>query len=122
VRPHTAIHDVESFWWVLLYVILEYSGPGVKREVPKGVRDFIVELYESGEALERRLNIFSDTGMQEALSHFDPCFAGLKDLIQTWHTFLRQIFSARQSIEYNYPIMWSSNLFRRLSATVKITK
>jgi hypothetical protein len=88
---------------VLLYVALEYSGPGKIREAPKEVRDFVVALYQLGEASSKRKNIFSNTGVQEALSHIDPYFASLKDLIQKWHKFLRQNFLAHKSIEYNYP-------------------
>jgi hypothetical protein len=100
---HTAIHDIESFWWVLLYVALEYSGPGKIREAPKEVRDFVEALYQLGAASSKRKKIFTDKGIREALSHIDPYFACLEDLIRKWHTFLSQIFLTQESIEYNYP-------------------
>ncbi|OSD08224.1 hypothetical protein PYCCODRAFT_1462501 [Trametes coccinea BRFM310] len=97
---HDAIHDMESFFWVLLYLCMTRSGPGgVRREeligeldaVPAEIEELrtIVYCFFDG-SLERiarnKKQAFEDYKSFEplVLRHIHPYFEPLRPLLRRW--------------------------------------
>ncbi|KAI9065058.1 hypothetical protein FKP32DRAFT_1602608 [Trametes sanguinea] len=108
IRPsdviHDAIHDMESFFWVLLYLCMTCSGPGgVRREELVGELDAELDA-DSAEVLELRTIVycFFDGSLERiarnkkrafenhqsfeplVLRHVHPYFEPLKPLLRRW--------------------------------------
>jgi hypothetical protein len=100
---HTAIHDIESLWWVLVYVIIRYSEPGaVSKEIPQELADFLARTFSDQ---DRKLEILENKKkeLDDVLLQVGPYFEDLKDLIRDWHSILRIAFSTPEGVEFNYP-------------------
>ena len=112
---HNAIHDMESFFWVLVYICLTRNGPGGKRRPelmppkPGGrspLYNTIQKVFEnvnlSDLALQRQ-NLVMDLLLfnQDILNHFHPYFEPLRPMMEKWYTLLQRGRSYH-SIEYDH--------------------
>ncbi|TFY71304.1 hypothetical protein EVG20_g1698 [Dentipellis fragilis] len=101
-EDHSAIHDLESFWWILLYICLSRNGPGgAQRDELFQQRDEealwlgnIVDcLFETKDEYVRRMNkveLFTNLDHLQSfiIPRFHPYFKGLEKLIMDWRTVL----------------------------------
>lgn len=119
---HDAVHDIESFFWVLIEICLTLKGPGGLRD--EFVRDLAGNLPEPGHGDDERLkhlrtvvwHLFnSDLGRlykykrrlfqepelfeTDVLQNFHPSFLVLKPLISEWFSLLR---IAHEFCSYEY--------------------
>ncbi|GJJ05840.1 hypothetical protein Clacol_000027 [Clathrus columnatus] len=93
---HHAIHDMESFWWVLINLCLtKESGGGRRREDrPKPLRTLIHSLFEDTDAciaVEKALYFNREQGsaiFEELLAWFPEYFEGLKPMLRRWREVL----------------------------------
>jgi hypothetical protein len=109
---HDAIHDMESFFWVLVYIALTRESPGGKRRRELERCDhsdhFLLEVigrYFDGypEVLRvHKQKLFTLRGIdileRDILPQFHTYFNPLKDLVQRWYKLLVMAFQWR-SIE-----------------------
>ncbi|KAI9777079.1 MAG: hypothetical protein M1816_004917 [Peltula sp. TS41687] len=57
-EPHSFMHDLESFFWVLFWICIHYAGPGKELQ---DISDFKDWNYESTEKLIRdKMGLVSD--------------------------------------------------------------
>ncbi|KAF8344955.1 hypothetical protein F5887DRAFT_236522 [Amanita rubescens] len=112
---HNVIHDMESFFWVLVYICLTRNGPGGKRRTeltsPKpggrsALYNTIQKVFEnvnlSDLALQRQ-NLVMDLLLfkQDILNHFHPYFGPLEPMMEKWYTLLQRA-RHHHSIEYDH--------------------
>ncbi len=112
---HNAIHDMESFFWVLIYICLTRNGPGGKRRPeltlpgPGGrsaLYNMIQKVFENANlsdlALQRE-NLVMDLLLfkQDILNHFHPYFGSLEPMMEKWYTLLQRA-RFHHSIEYDH--------------------
>ncbi|KXN80671.1 hypothetical protein AN958_08514 [Leucoagaricus sp. SymC.cos] len=105
-EPHTAIHDVESLFWVLVYIALCFQGPGAEeRDIKEeSLRDYIRLLFNDESSRNRKKNIFDKTAkFEELLSHFHSYFEDLKVLVREWRSILNLAYGFQEGMEFNYP-------------------
>ncbi|KAF5356954.1 hypothetical protein D9756_006628 [Leucocoprinus leucothites] len=102
--PHTAIHDMESFWWVLVYICIKFSGPGVPKldEASRNILGFYFSGREISQPKKEGVFVYG-TELESLLNHFDPYFDDLKALIHNWHSVIKLAFEFRIGMEFNYP-------------------
>ncbi|KAL0949360.1 hypothetical protein HGRIS_009429 [Hohenbuehelia grisea] len=93
---HDAVHDIESFVWVLLYICLTTTGPDSPRKATSLKERWLIPLkdYFTGpDIATRRMSLFSDSLKpitrldnfdEELLVHFDPYYNTLKPLLKEW--------------------------------------
>ncbi|KIJ42356.1 hypothetical protein M422DRAFT_31327 [Sphaerobolus stellatus SS14] len=103
---HDAIHDIESFWWILIHLALTREGPGKRREERSAELDIVIEEYFDGsvsQLTKAKTGIFdqyrgdqtTQIGLLEdqLLKNFHPFFEPVKDLIREWRELLRLGFA-----------------------------
>ncbi|TFY58769.1 hypothetical protein EVG20_g8025 [Dentipellis fragilis] len=105
-HTHSAIHDLESFFWVLVYLCVSRKGPGGARRDelghPEGIQDADTRavhsvvhcLFDSDEETTlagSKLTLFeSPEDFNEYIfPRFHPYFEVLKPLVSTWWKVLR---------------------------------
>jgi hypothetical protein len=98
-EPHDAIHDLESFWWILVHLALTREGPGKRRRVASGspLQDTLINYFDNyHELVQFKQGIFGRSiekaqGTMEVdlLAHFDNYFAPIKPLVRQWWAILR---------------------------------
>ena len=83
---HTAIHDIESFLWVLGHSIikfLELGGP--PREMIPALREVLSVFMGDHDSQEQKKQILDDDKcFIKFLEHVSPEFEILKDLMCAW--------------------------------------
>ena len=129
---HTAIHDMESFFWVLLFICLTRCGPGGHRrkELSNGwplntVEDkqlaSVVFCLFQGDQLTLRVNKNQLLNQREDLEQFilpsiHPYFEPLKPLILNWWNILvngfRDITLHSETTTYGYLYQYPVTAFR----------
>ncbi|KAF8874510.1 hypothetical protein CPB84DRAFT_1752941 [Gymnopilus junonius] len=72
---HHAVHDLESFFWVLVYICLTCNGPGGKR------REELQEIFKCPKDFKMYL-----------LDRFHPYFDPLKEMVSEWFSLLQLAF------------------------------
>jgi hypothetical protein len=110
-RPHNAIHDLESFFWVLTYLCLTRQGPGGRRRdelmpqqsrLPENepiVRPFFCFFGDEdiGNMAKNKRKLFQlDDYKEYVLKHTHPYFLPLEPLLLKWWKILR--------LGYKYPV------------------
>ena len=113
---HDAVHDIESFFWVLIHLALTRGSPGGKRrqELERDDENGDDPLHQvigryfdcSQEILKaEKQKLFAPSGNEilekDILSQFHPYFNPLKDLVRSWYNILVMAFRWR-SIECIY--------------------
>ena len=86
---HDAIHDIESLFWVIVYLALIRKGPGedaVRDEliqVGTPVTNLVIGLFHANGLFERKADvIFMSMQLErEILPHFHPFFEPLKPMV-----------------------------------------
>ncbi|PFH46593.1 hypothetical protein AMATHDRAFT_7634 [Amanita thiersii Skay4041] len=108
--PHTAADDLESFFYVLIFICLEYSGPGRQR-IWDDARDMPWDIYHTylnhwllGEDLSRlaggkACSLISESSFRaDVLNEFPRYFQGLSPcLINLWEA----LFCSREAITHD---------------------
>ncbi|KIJ56155.1 hypothetical protein M422DRAFT_239363 [Sphaerobolus stellatus SS14] len=99
---HHAIHDIESFWWIVIHIALTRAGPGKWREGRSDDLDLVIQRYFDGslkQLTDNKCKIFqrSYKDAQEELTsvifkHFDAYFEPLKKPLLRWWSVLRTGF------------------------------
>ncbi|KXN89328.1 hypothetical protein AN958_05826 [Leucoagaricus sp. SymC.cos] len=105
-EPHTAIHDVESLFWVLVYIALSFQGPGAEERDIKDrtLQDYKRRLFNNDSSRTLKKSIFNKTTkFEELLSHFHPYFEDLKVLVREWYLIMNLAFRFQGGMEFNYP-------------------
>ncbi|KAG6806574.1 hypothetical protein H0H92_010777, partial [Tricholoma furcatifolium] len=108
---HQAIHDMESLFWVLVYLCMTRRGPGMDMRRDE-LRDPNVDLsravdqYFDGDSqtLRRRkggLLKHPELIEEEIIKHFHPYFDGLKPLVRKWWKILNLGYRYRAKEFYN---------------------
>ncbi|KAH6912255.1 hypothetical protein BKA70DRAFT_829753 [Coprinopsis sp. MPI-PUGE-AT-0042] len=122
---HSAIHDMESFFWVLLHICLLHSGPGQsqssasnnqnttgEREVERHARaDALRTFFFDGDkdtlrVHKRTLFMKGEDGIKDHIFPFiDPYFAPLQQLILDWFRVLEAALGLenRVAVLYLFP-------------------
>ncbi|KIJ53842.1 hypothetical protein M422DRAFT_25586 [Sphaerobolus stellatus SS14] len=126
VDSHDAIHDIESFLWVLIHLALTREGPGKRRQERSAAVDGVIVQYFDGsfvDLMPAKTNIFADTNkaqacLNELLEHFHPYFEPVKDLIRDWIQILKLGFKFR-GYEYHNIHKHTLDLFE--TAIAKVT-
>ncbi|KIJ38846.1 hypothetical protein M422DRAFT_258493 [Sphaerobolus stellatus SS14] len=96
---HDAIHDIESFFWLLIHIMLTRNGPGGSRRDISVALAGVLDLYFHGDpgTLSRKkggLFLFSkkyedaQAELSNLMVHFDSYFEPLKSLVQQWWNLL----------------------------------
>ena len=87
---HTAIHDVESFLWVLGHLIIKFLGPrGPPREMTPALREALSVFVGNYDSQEQKKQILDDDKyFIEFLEHVSSDFEVLKDFICAWRRIL----------------------------------
>ncbi|KAF8626879.1 hypothetical protein AX15_004649 [Amanita polypyramis BW_CC] len=87
---HNAVHDMESFLWVLLYIAITRTGTGMRRpefnldpDSDNDLRDIAKELFESGVSRKARC-LFQHEELEIVLKYIHPDFENFKDLFRKW--------------------------------------
>ncbi|KXN89335.1 hypothetical protein AN958_05833 [Leucoagaricus sp. SymC.cos] len=105
-KPHTAIHDVESLFWVFVYIALCFQGPGAEKRnlEDENLRYYIHYLFNDDSSRKHKKNIFEEEDMfDELLSHFHSYFEDLKILVREWRSILNLAYGFQRGMEFNYP-------------------
>jgi len=99
---HDAIHDIESFFWVMIYMALTRAGPGVKNtSTSQPLHHLLSSYFNSGypEGLAfNKSQLFgaddkrATTATEQLLVHFHDYFKDLKPLIRTWRKVLQTAY------------------------------
>jgi len=87
---HTAIHDIESFLWVLGYSIIKFLGPGgPPREMTPALREALSVFVGNHDLQEQKKQILGDNKcFIKFLEHISSEFEVLKNLMRAWHYIL----------------------------------
>ncbi|KAH8089881.1 hypothetical protein BXZ70DRAFT_494793 [Cristinia sonorae] len=96
---HSSIHDIESFFWVLVYHCLVRAGPGGARRTEldprtetNDIKDIVYALFETEESKMSKTkgDIFECTGefQSRVVDRFHSYFAPLKPLVLRWRQIL----------------------------------
>ena len=85
-EPHSFMHDLESFFWVLFWVCLHWDGPGKKRRIVKEFEDWNylpTEKLASEKAgrISKRLYELVEEKFTSYCKPLIPCVRGLHDVI-----------------------------------------
>ncbi|KAK0200518.1 hypothetical protein DFS33DRAFT_1397272 [Desarmillaria ectypa] len=123
---HVAIHDMESFFWVVIYICLTRAGPGgsLRHALKSPSEDDDNDSYETrkiralvyfffdapeGDILYNKRKLFDNPGpehlREHVLNYFDPYFAPLKPVVLEWWRILNLAFKFRDGFEYRFPIL-----------------
>ncbi|KAA1477293.1 hypothetical protein DENSPDRAFT_844508 [Dentipellis sp. KUC8613] len=101
-EDHSAIHDLESFWWILLYICLSRNGPGGAQrdelfqrrgEEALWLRNIVGYLFETRDEYVRcsnKVELFMNLDHLQSfiIPRFHPYFKGLEKLIMEWRNIL----------------------------------
>ncbi|KAA1477280.1 hypothetical protein DENSPDRAFT_844489 [Dentipellis sp. KUC8613] len=101
-EDHSAIHDLESFWWIILYICLSRNGPGGAQrdelfqrrgEEAGWLRNIVDCLFETKSEQIRcrnKVELFENLDHLQSfiIPRFHPYFKGLEKLIMEWRTIL----------------------------------
>lgn len=109
---HDAIHDIESFFWVLIHICLTRSGPGQRREELTGdsaghrALHFLIYCFFDGPLTVLGPNkhlLFSRPDDFEAyiIPNFHPYFDELKPFMQEWFSLLVLAYAHVEGYEYH---------------------
>jgi hypothetical protein len=110
---HDAVHDMESLFWVLMYICLARRGPGAgmwRRELLPGsdvkdrrLSEIIFNNFDCKHEYiiqANKIKLFGeDNFMEEAIEKFHPYFRPLKSMMIQWWSVLRAAYIYRK-IEY----------------------
>ncbi|KAK0438872.1 uncharacterized protein EV420DRAFT_1279836 [Desarmillaria tabescens] len=123
---HVAIHDMESFFWVVIYICLTRAGPGGPlRHTLKSlseaddndtyetrkIRALVYFFFDAPESdiLYNKRKLFDNPGpehlQEHILDYFDPYFAPLKPVVLEWWRILNLAYHFRDGFEYRFPIL-----------------
>ncbi|KIJ30967.1 hypothetical protein M422DRAFT_267487 [Sphaerobolus stellatus SS14] len=106
---HDGIHDLESFWWILVHTVLTSAGPGKWREDRSKSLDLLIAGYFDGPHLimaQCKWRIFARLGkdpedwVNDLLKEMHPYFEPLRDLIFSWWAALKTGFD-HEGYEYH---------------------
>ncbi|TFY81315.1 hypothetical protein EWM64_g2696 [Hericium alpestre] len=113
-QSHSAIHDLESFFWVLVYLCLTRKGPGGARREELCTRNptekraqalhvIVYCLFDSDDDRtltrnKKRLFEKPDDFEDLIMGHFHPYFERLKPLLSAWWKILRLGFYAYDDV------------------------
>ena len=102
---HTAIHDVESFLWVLGHSIIKFLGPGgPPREMTPALKEALSVFVGDHDSQEQKKQILGDDKcFIEFLEQVSPEFEVLKDLMRAWRRVLSLAYQYRSGMEFKYP-------------------
>ncbi|KAK7684307.1 hypothetical protein QCA50_012631 [Cerrena zonata] len=92
---HDAVHDIESFFWVFLYICLTWAGPGNTRrkDLDPKVQHIILSLYDgtSSEISRNKARMFRSNMLEtEVLPAIHPYFESLHGFLSQWFGLLRR--------------------------------
>lgn len=106
---HDAVHDLESFFWVLCWLGVSYEGPATRRTcawpedaiIRRDLKDSIKFTFESLDdfTLARQkghLLVHEDPASSEMSSWFPPYFRPAIRLVAALHEILREAYSKRE--------------------------
>jgi hypothetical protein len=105
-HAHDAIHDMESFWWIVVHLALTRAGPGKRRIVSPGssLEKALIEYFDGdirtlmftkGSVFNRSYDQTSSTMEEELLSNFHEYFEPIKPVVKKWWMILRSGFEFR---------------------------
>lgn len=109
---HTVIYDIESFMWVLGYLIIRYSRlKGVSREKIPVLRKALSVFVDSSDSQEQnKLILFRDNHFEKLLKYVSLEFEVLKNLMHTWYHIIHVAYwySSGMKLKYSYwEFLWS---------------
>jgi len=108
---HNAVHDMESFWWIIVHLALTRNGPAGKRaDIPESVH----HLFEGSEDHLRvwKSYLFSreeqdktrpnhpENILENLLKDFHPYFDDIKTTVRKWWHILFIAFQFRGGYEW----------------------
>ena len=107
---HDAVHDIESLFWVVVFICLVREGPGtnmLRKELlnndPKNktLQDTIYRYFDATEPHEIRHNkttvlTSNSTIRNEILPQFHQYFEPLKDMMVRWQLIMRLAYNHRK--------------------------
>ncbi|KAF8882633.1 hypothetical protein CPB85DRAFT_1397149 [Mucidula mucida] len=105
-----AIHDIESFLWILVHICLTRSGPsGARRaeltEHGNVLRKVVYRVFNSDNATlalnKHRLFAIPSDFEKDIIGNFHPYFHPLKPLVREWLGLLRLAYTHRELYEYH---------------------
>jgi hypothetical protein len=107
-KPHDAIHDLESFWWIIVHPALTRAGLGQRRTIQsedsEESKELEAKLYSYFDAdpstlSSSKIQVFGALFFNgkvrlrtDLLNNFHPYFEPIKDLIRDWWLILRSAF------------------------------
>ena len=102
---HTAIHDIESFLWVLGHSIIKFSGPGgAPREMTPALKEALSVFVGDHDSQKKKKQILiKDNHFDELLEQVSPEFEVLKGLMRAWRRVLSLAYRYRSGMEFKYP-------------------
>ncbi|KAF8889478.1 hypothetical protein CPB85DRAFT_1441387 [Mucidula mucida] len=109
---HDAIHDIESFFWVLVHICLTRSGPGQRRKELDGdsgdhkVLQFIIYCFFDAKPVDLGANkklLFDRPEDFEGtiIQNFHPYFDELKPFMREWFSLLVLAYQYIEGYEYH---------------------
>ncbi|KAF8998468.1 hypothetical protein BDZ89DRAFT_1083195 [Hymenopellis radicata] len=113
VEYHDAIHDIESFLWILVNICLTRSGPrGARRteltETDPGhdmLRRVVYYVFDSDEPdlIKNKRRLFAEPSAfeRDIVGNFHAYFHDLKPLIRQWFSLLCLAYKHRELYEYH---------------------
>ncbi|THH27342.1 hypothetical protein EUX98_g6840 [Antrodiella citrinella] len=86
---HTAIHDIESFFWVLVYECFVRDGPGGRRRpqvMPGRSMTTHLNILFNNKNAQKKFELFRNPDLfeKDVVSFFHPYFNRLKPLVREW--------------------------------------
>lgn len=101
---HDAVHDMESFFWVLLYFALtRRSGNHMERKDKDAINAILSSVFSSERATSResKEDLFYDPGeVANCIALVDPYFDSLKPFLGRWFKLINVAITYR-GYEYN---------------------
>ncbi|KIJ42453.1 hypothetical protein M422DRAFT_780039 [Sphaerobolus stellatus SS14] len=96
---HDAIHDIESFFWLLIHIMLTRNGPGgSRRDISVALERVLNQYFHADPStltiMKGGLFLFSEkyedaqAELSNLMVHFDSYFESLKGLVQEWWNLL----------------------------------
>ncbi|KAF8882647.1 hypothetical protein CPB85DRAFT_1442579 [Mucidula mucida] len=113
VKYQDAIHDIESFLWILVNICMIRSGPGGARRAEltdEGtgstmLRNVVYHVFDSDDATlvvnKRHLFAHPHDFEEDVVGNFHPYFHHLKPLVCEWFGLLRLAYTHRELYEYH---------------------
>ncbi|PFH47965.1 hypothetical protein AMATHDRAFT_42601 [Amanita thiersii Skay4041] len=91
---HEAYHDIESFFWILVYICMTQEGPGGGRRLElQDKRSELSQIVHTAfnsdpEKMERlgrtRREYIANDKLEELIGHFHKDFCDLSELVESW--------------------------------------